>query len=135
DAARALRSVSPQEGRLRLRLRYRAWTRENWIDPYASGRWFDGWSRPVSRGDPTESVSVAAATGWLLTRAWRKLGPIPFNACPGPQRMRPPSRCRPMIADRPSGHHRGRRRSEEPTRRIQVRDKARSFEAPTSRAI
>jgi REP element-mobilizing transposase RayT len=52
----------------------------NWIDPYASGAYFDGWTISIPR--PNEDAPVAEATAWLLMRGWRRYAPIPLNEIP-----------------------------------------------------
>ena len=48
------------------------------IDPFSSGPWFDGWTRPIA--------SVACASpcvrprSWLLRHGWMRRGRIEFNA-------------------------------------------------------
>lgn len=57
------------------------------IDPYTSGRVFDGWQRnsPLERG----SLPVLPARTWLLTRGWRRHGLIDPAEIPGrPKRDR-----------------------------------------------
>ena len=45
------------------------------IDPYSSGRWFDGWRERIRKG-VEESRPVALARTWLLAVGWRRHGPI-----------------------------------------------------------
>ena len=48
------------------------------IDPYSSGRWFDGWTDGV-RAPPRDNdhtPAVARPTCWLLTTGWRRHGRI-----------------------------------------------------------
>jgi REP element-mobilizing transposase RayT len=53
-----------------------------WIDPCASGAYFEGWPIPIRR--PEGEAPVASATVWLLTRGWRKrYASIPFDEVPG----------------------------------------------------
>ncbi len=68
--------------------RPRAWG----IDPYSSGRWFDGWrGRPVipPAGVPSP---VAAPRTWLARDGWRPYGLIGLDE--RPQRAAPPARGR-----------------------------------------
>jgi hypothetical protein len=62
----------------------------NWIDPYASGRWFDGW--PIAIAAPPDDAPVARPTVWLLTRGWRRLGPIAFDEMIASERRAVPKR-------------------------------------------
>ena len=56
---------------------------EDRLDPYSSGRWFDGWrERRVGR-QPIEPASpVARARTWLLRLGWRRHGLIPLAYVP-----------------------------------------------------
>lgn len=51
------------------------------LDEYASGLWFDGWSEPYRVGADTarERPSVPPQT-WLLSKGWRRHGLIPVSA-------------------------------------------------------
>ena len=52
------------------------------IDPYSSGRWFDGWRQRVRNG--VEACRpVALAQTWLLAIGWRRHGPISCFDMPG----------------------------------------------------
>ena len=57
----------------------------DWIDPFSSGYWFDGWRDPVRLTEPRqrELLNVpqptAAPTVWLLTTGWRRWGPLAFD--------------------------------------------------------
>jgi REP element-mobilizing transposase RayT len=56
----------------------------NWIDPYASGVYFDGWPISVDPPDPAGQHPVVRASVWLLTKGWRRrYAPIPFDEVPG----------------------------------------------------
>jgi REP element-mobilizing transposase RayT len=48
------------------------------IDPYSSGRGFDGWNRPIDRRikPDDELIPVKFADTWLLTDGWRRRGLI-----------------------------------------------------------
>jgi REP element-mobilizing transposase RayT len=48
------------------------------VDPYSSGKGFDGWNRPVDRRirPDDELVPVKFADSWLLTVGWRRRGLI-----------------------------------------------------------
>ncbi len=50
----------------------------DWIDPYSSAAWFDGWKglQPLPRPPDTP---VAPARTWLLRRGWRKHGLLPCD--------------------------------------------------------
>lgn len=61
----------------------------DWVDPYSSAPWFDGWLAPVraahgwlrrlvERPPPT-----AAPRTWLLRVGWRRGGPLRFDEVPG----------------------------------------------------
>lgn len=57
----------------------------DWIDPFSSAYWFDGWRDPVrlSEARQRELLNVprptAPATVWLLTTGWRRWGPLAFD--------------------------------------------------------
>jgi REP element-mobilizing transposase RayT len=46
------------------------------IDPASSGRWFDGWRRPVGEAGPAPSgaIPVAQPRSWLLAVGWKRTG-------------------------------------------------------------
>ena len=47
------------------------------IDPYSSGRWFDGWADGVRAPPPNDAIpAVAPPKCWLLTTGWRRHGRI-----------------------------------------------------------
>ena len=49
------------------------------IDPYSSGRWFDGWEAPIATpSEPPEEWPVAAPRTWFAGVGWKIHGPIPF---------------------------------------------------------
>lgn len=56
------------------------------IDPYSSGRWFDGWKgrrgRPLNEAE-TRQVPVAEAQTWLLRIGWKRLGLLDVGEAPG----------------------------------------------------
>ena len=62
---------------------------KDWIDPYSSAAWFDGWRDPIRAREPwmrelvAQSPPTAVATRWLLTTGWRRWGPIGFDEVPG----------------------------------------------------
>lgn len=62
---------------------------EDWIDPYSSAAWFDGWERPIVADAPwkRELLAMPAPTvkpkSWLLSVGWRKRGLIRFDEMPG----------------------------------------------------
>ena len=62
---------------------------EDWIDPYSSAAWFDGWDRPIVANTPwkRELLAMPAPTvnarSWLLSIGWRKRGLITFDEMPG----------------------------------------------------
>ena len=61
----------------------------NWIDPYSSAAWFDGWQEAIvvdaswKRYLLSMTPPTAKATAWLLTTGWRKHGAIRFDEIPG----------------------------------------------------
>ncbi len=57
----------------------------NWLDPFSSAPWFDGWSTAsLSPPDDTPRATVAPTT-WLLTTGWHlHHGPLNPNTTPGP---------------------------------------------------
>lgn len=87
--ARALKT--PREVRLALRYvllnaRHHAaergeYTRPGWIDPFSSGRWFDGWRQAWATAGT--SGPTAAARTWLLRDGWRVHGAIDVDDTPG----------------------------------------------------
>lgn len=62
---------------------------KDWIDPYSSAAWFDGWRRPVRADEPwmkellREPCPTAPAQVWLLTTGWRRWGLLAFDEVPG----------------------------------------------------
>ncbi len=62
---------------------------EDWIDPYSSAAWFDGWERPVEANAEwnRELLALPAPTvkarSWLLKVGWRRHGLIRFDEMPG----------------------------------------------------
>lgn len=59
----------------------------NWLDPYSSGRWFDGFvsarGQPLPSLEPASANPLQSARHWLLQGGWRKSGTIPINTVPG----------------------------------------------------
>ena len=57
----------------------------DWIDPFSSVYWFDGWKGRVRMTEPRqrELLNVpqptAAPSVWLLTSGWRRWGPLAFD--------------------------------------------------------
>jgi REP element-mobilizing transposase RayT len=57
----------------------------DWIDPFSSAYWFDGWRDPVHLREPRQRdllnvpCPTAPATVWLLTTGWRRAGPLAFD--------------------------------------------------------
>jgi len=47
----------------------------DWIDPFSSGRWFDGWRAATALAEPAESRPVAEPRTWLRREGWRRAGP------------------------------------------------------------
>jgi hypothetical protein len=52
------------------------------LDPFASGAWFDGWSKGA-RPATSAIAPLAAARCWLVTSGWRRHGPIRPDEVPG----------------------------------------------------
>jgi len=57
----------------------------DWIDPFSSAYWFDGWKDPIRVREPRQrellaiEQPTAAPTIWLLTTGWRHWGPLAFD--------------------------------------------------------
>jgi REP element-mobilizing transposase RayT len=57
----------------------------DWIDPFSSAFWFDGWREPVRLREPRqrELLNVPCPTAepsvWLLTTGWRRWGLLAFD--------------------------------------------------------
>jgi hypothetical protein len=85
--ARAL--VTPREVRLALAYvlsnhRRHAPATSSVIDPCSTGDPFDGWSGSFQRGPSSASAgTVVSARTWLLSRGWRRWGPIDPSGVPG----------------------------------------------------
>jgi hypothetical protein len=66
----------------------------DWIDPFSSAFWFDGWRDPVSLREPRQRELLAVpcptapATVWLLTTGWRRWGPLAFDELGGNKQPR-----------------------------------------------
>jgi REP element-mobilizing transposase RayT len=58
------------------------------VDPYSSGKGFDGWDRPVDRSirPDEEFIPVLFPDTWLLSKGWRRHGAISPWAVPGVRR-------------------------------------------------
>jgi len=57
----------------------------DWLDPCATGYWFDGWKGPRPRWSVSAQPSpVWAPRTWLLTTSWRRHGLIGFDERPVP---------------------------------------------------
>jgi len=50
------------------------------VDPASSGRWFEGWRRPI--GPARDAPAVAGAHTWLLRKGWRRHGLIGLDEIP-----------------------------------------------------
>ncbi len=66
----------------------------DWIDPFSSALWFDGWKHPVRLREPRQRELLdvprptAEPTVWLLTTGWRRWGPLSFDELGGrPMRL------------------------------------------------
>jgi REP element-mobilizing transposase RayT len=61
----------------------------NWMDPYSSWAWFDGWKDCSStavhkaRAGPDKERCGAAGKTWLMRVGWRRYGLISINEVPG----------------------------------------------------
>ncbi len=55
-------------------------------DPFSSGPWFQGWTRPVQplrwRGGETARAPTATARTWLLTQGWLRHGRLQWTESP-----------------------------------------------------
>jgi REP element-mobilizing transposase RayT len=49
------------------------------VDPFSSGRWFDGWRRRIDNA-PSPPSPLAAAKTWLLSVGWMRWGRIEISA-------------------------------------------------------
>ena len=95
--ARALRT--PREVRLAIRYvllnaRHHAAQRgerlaRNWIDPFSSAPWFDGWREPLRhhadwlRALTRAPCPTAPPRSWLLVAGWRRAGLLAIDDVPG----------------------------------------------------
>jgi len=72
-----------------------------WVDPFSSGRFFDGWKSGDGRADQRvrpppnvrlpgqqERPTVSTPRTWLLSVGWRRHGLIPIDAVPGQKHTR-----------------------------------------------
>ncbi|MBW2236128.1 MAG: transposase [Deltaproteobacteria bacterium] len=50
------------------------------LDPASSGRWFEGWRRPI--GPARDAPAVARAHTWLILKGWRRHGLIGLDEIP-----------------------------------------------------
>lgn len=61
----------------------------DWIDPYSSALWFDGWSQPIRTDAPwlrklrRRACPTAAPRTWLLATGWRRHGLLGIDEVPG----------------------------------------------------
>jgi REP element-mobilizing transposase RayT len=66
----------------------------DWIDPYSSAPWFDGWKDPIRTERPylrrlrRLDRPTAAAKTWLLAVGWRRHGLLAFDDVPGMKKRR-----------------------------------------------
>ena len=57
----------------------------DWIDPFSSAYWFDGWREPVRLREPRQRSLLACprptalARSWLLKEGWRRGGLLAFD--------------------------------------------------------
>ena len=64
----------------------------DWIDPYSSAEYFDGWTQnrspatgpPGPIQPPPDELVVLPARSWLLTDGWKRYGRIDPRERPGP---------------------------------------------------
>jgi putative transposase len=59
----------------------------DWVDPYSSGYWFDGWQRSlVMNRDLAKVATISRPTAnprtWLLSVGWRRWGLLDFDDVP-----------------------------------------------------
>jgi REP element-mobilizing transposase RayT len=60
----------------------------DWLDPYSSARWFDGWSKPPARrarGDPLPHLQpgIVPALSNVLRTTWKRFGLVDRAFVPG----------------------------------------------------
>ena len=61
---------------------------KQWIDPFSSAAWFDGWAAPIRADEPWKRELLALdrptakPTVWLLTTGWKRHGPLRFDERP-----------------------------------------------------
>jgi REP element-mobilizing transposase RayT len=61
----------------------------DWIDPFSSAYWFDGWRDPVRLRERRQRelldvpCPTASATVWLMTTGWKRWGPLAFDELGG----------------------------------------------------
>jgi REP element-mobilizing transposase RayT len=66
----------------------------DWIDPYSSAPWFDGWNAPIRNERPylrrlrRLARPTAVARTWLLATGWRRHGLLAFDDVPGVKKPR-----------------------------------------------
>src|SRR5688572_951051 len=70
---------------------WQRWGRElgpDWLDPYSSGPWFEGWDYlPDYFGFNAPGPNpIEPPRTWLLRTGWKRHGPIRLDAIPGRQR-------------------------------------------------
>jgi REP element-mobilizing transposase RayT len=64
----------------------------DWIDPYSSWAWFDGWrncpktEQYAARAGPEGERPVGEARSWLLRKGWRRHGLVSRDEIPGVSR-------------------------------------------------
>jgi hypothetical protein len=62
---------------------YRATMANDWVDPFSSGAWFDGWRDPCA--ESSETRPVAYPRTWLRRDGWLRAGPrLRIYDTPGP---------------------------------------------------
>jgi REP element-mobilizing transposase RayT len=59
----------------------------DWVDPYSSGYWFEGWHRSIVMNRDLAKVATIArptakARTWLLSVGWRRWGLLDFDDVP-----------------------------------------------------
>ncbi|HEU0033017.1 MAG TPA: transposase [Kofleriaceae bacterium] len=66
----------------------------DWVDPYSSAMWFDGWSHELPVDEPWKNMlrwlspPTRPATTWLLRVGWRRHGLLRLDEVPGPTHRR-----------------------------------------------
>ncbi len=70
---------------------YGRWYPPEWVDPFASSKWFDGWKRRVWCEELAKAGAgppVAKAETWVMQEGWKYWGLIDPNEVPGRRRRK-----------------------------------------------